>query len=1175
MQWQAKASISLMLISSCLYFSSAASAMDSQFSYNYISTYDEICGDADEDDGCAEISAFDPINNQVFTTNGTENILRVLSMDSSGVLSESGEIDLSPYGGAPNSVAVSGNLVAVAVQAPESTDSGHVVVFDTGSLVESLVFEAGALPDMLTFTPDGRYLIVANEGEPNDEYSVDPEGTVTIISTADGSVRTADFAAFNGSVPSGVRVFGPAATVAQDLEPEYIAVSPDSKTAWVSLQENNALATGDTDGDGDIDQIYSYGARSFSIWDWSGNLVYDSGNEFETRLAQMQAAGEDVWVDSRSDDKGPEPESITLASVLGKTYALIGLERVSGVFVYDITDPFAPAYTGYVNTKAAGDISPEGLIFVSNGSDGGVLIVTNEISNTTSTYQLSFGSGDVASGNVTEITAADGEILLPAGPYWQVQSEDGLTNICEGNITQCSTGTGSFIVIDLIDQIRVDGFIVGVVVRDNTISWPGDDFWQVQTAGTFEPICEGREPCEVSAGTYNVINLTTGQRFENIEVGSGSSGNNSNVDDMESVFSMQLLHAADMDGVAGALDNVSHFSALVDYFRASHANTVVLSSGDNYIPGPRFLAAEDDSLSTLLGIPAAGRADIALLNAMRFQASAVGNHELDTGTAGFASIFATETADDGSIYAGAQFPYLSSNLDFTADEDLAGFVGSDGSAASSLSGQLAAYTTIDVNGETIGVVGATTPSLASITSTGAIGIAPTDSTDIDALAVSIQTSVDALEAIGVNKIILLGHMQQISIERELAAKLSGVDIIIAGGSNTLLADDNDVLRAGDTVAGTYPEQLSSADDEPVLLVNTDGDYKYLGRMVVEFNSAGQILLDRLNEDVNGAWAATSEVANQLGAVPNQTVVVIANALNAVLAERDGNILGKTSVYLDGRRNQVRTEETNMGNLTAEANLWLAQQVDSNVAVSLKNGGGIRADIGLIVQPPGSTDPSEVVFLPPAGNPTVGKETGDISQFDIQQVLRFNNGLVLLSATAAEFVDIMEHAVAATEEGATPGSFPQVAGMRFTFDPSATARDGSDVNGSATTPGQRIQSLDIVDSTGQVVDTLVSGGLLQGDANRIFRFVTLDFLAKCVGVENEECGDGYPLNGLSAADLSVLEDIAVDPGMSSFADLGSEQDALAEYLQSNFATTPFDEAETSASNDTRIINLQAQ
>lgn len=635
-------------------------------------------------------------------------------------------------------------------------------------------------------------------------------------------------------------------------------------------------------------------------------------------------------------------------------------------------------------------------------------------------------------------------------------------------------------------------------------------------------------------------------------------------------FSMQLLHAADMDGASGALDNVNQFSALVDQFRSEYQdNTLVLSSGDNYIPGPRYFAASADDMAATLGIPGNGRADIAFLNAMGFAASAVGNHELDQGTGEFAGLIAAETDDTGANYTGAAFPYLSSNLDFSTDENLAPLATTGGQAADTIGGQLAPSTVVQVNGEQIGIVGATTPTLASITSAGAITINPADTNNTAALAAAIQPAVDNLVASGINKIILLAHMQQIAIEKALAPLLTDVDVIVAGGSNSLLADSNDTLRAGDTAADTYPLQFNSASGEPVLLVNTDGDYKYLGRLLLDFDAEGRVLNGNLDADINGAWAATDEQVSALGATPNAQVQAISSAAQGVLLARDGNIIGKTAVYLDGRRSQVRTQETNMGNLTADANLWVAQQADATVSVSLKNGGGIRSDIGLVLQPPGTTDPSQVQFLPPQANASANKAEGDISQFDLETVLRFNNGLTLLTVTATELKDIMEHAIAASEAGATPGQFPQVAGLNFTYDSSLTAREGTDTNGDTTTAGERIRSMTIVDETGAVVDTLVTDGAIAGDGSRSIRIVILDFIAKCVGNETESCGDDYPLKGLAAADRV---DITTDPGLTAFADAGSEQDALAEYLLANFATDGYAEAETPASQDTRIRDL---
>jgi hypothetical protein len=198
----------------------------------------------------AEIVAHDPQTQNLFVVNAQSAEVDVLSITNPALPVKIGSIDVKPYGAGANSVAVRDGIIAVAVESNPKTAPGKVVFFD-GNLQFVSQVTVGALPDMLTFTPNGRFVLVANEGEPNDDYSVDPEGSVSIIDLSGGAanltqaqVRTASFVPFNNvAIDPAIRIFGlNNPTVAQDLEPEYIAVSHDSKTAWVTLQENNALA---------------------------------------------------------------------------------------------------------------------------------------------------------------------------------------------------------------------------------------------------------------------------------------------------------------------------------------------------------------------------------------------------------------------------------------------------------------------------------------------------------------------------------------------------------------------------------------------------------------------------------------------------------------------------------------------------------------------------------------------------------------------------------------------------------------------------------------------------------------------------------------------------------------------------------------------------------------------
>ncbi len=641
-------------------------------------------------------------------------------------------------------------------------------------------------------------------------------------------------------------------------------------------------------------------------------------------------------------------------------------------------------------------------------------------------------------------------------------------------------------------------------------------------------------------------------------------------------FTLQLLHAADMDSAVGALENVENFSAMLDGFRAQFPdNTLVLSSGDNYVPGPRYFAAGDDANDALLGVSGNGRADIAFLNAMGFQASALGNHELDLGTGALASVIGAET-DEAGTYPGSRFPYLSSNLDFTSDENLAGLVVPDGQEAMLVGGSLARSAVVTVAGERIGIVGATTPTLASITGAGGITVAPEDIFDVDALAVVIQDAVDELVAQGINKVILLAHMQRIDIEQELATKLKDVDIIVAGGSNTLLADATDRLRRGDKAQDAYPLTHRAADGAPVLLVNTDGDYRYLGRLMVRFDDAGRVLPDSVDPHLSGAYATDLQGGQAFAGRPIPEVSLIAESLRRILIVRDGNIIARTEVYLDGRRGTVRTQESNLGNLVADALLWTARRVDPEVAVSLKNSGGIRDDIGVVVHPAGATDASDVEFLPPPANPVTGKLQGDVSQFDVEGTLRFDNGLVIVPLTARQLVAVIEHTVAADDVGKVPsGGFPQMGGMRFSFDPTAPA-------------GQRVRSLAVIDDSGAVIDRVVENGEPAGDPERVIKMGTLNFLANGgsgypfpvpqtgridfsgeAGQYNPHDPDFPDANGNGVIDGPLAD---ADPGLSDAFAAGKEQDALAEYLARFHDETPFNRPETAPLDDQRIQNL---
>lgn len=621
-------------------------------------------------------------------------------------------------------------------------------------------------------------------------------------------------------------------------------------------------------------------------------------------------------------------------------------------------------------------------------------------------------------------------------------------------------------------------------------------------------------------------------------------------------FTLQLLHLADQEAGIPALDDAPRASAVINALKDDYANTLLLSSGDAIIPGLFFTASQE-----VYG--GAGRADILIQNELGIQAIAFGNHEFDLGPELVRDLIAggeddPTTPDIDESFVGTQFPYLSSNLDFSTSAALAGLVVPDDQAPQPNS--IAATTVIDVNGEKIGVVGATTPTLPTISSPGDVTVLPEDfdgtptPEQLDALAAEIQKDVDELLAANpdINKVVLLAHMQQISIEQELATRLSNVDIIVAGGSNTRLFDENDRPRDGDTVQGEYPIFKVDADGNPVAIVNTDGNYKYIGQLVIDFDANGVIIPESYDPAVSGAYATDAQGVAALNAegLVDPEIQAIVDALEAVIVATESNVFGVSDVYLNGLRSSVRTQETNLGNLTADANLAIAQQTDDSVVISIKNGGGIRDDIGQVIVPPGGTGEPE--RLPTEEIPGV-KPVGGISQNDIANSLQFNNGLTLLTVTAEELLALIEYGVSASapDDAVTPGQFPQVAGIEFSFDVTAAS-------------GDRVQSLVVLDEDGNDADVIVQNSELVGAGDRTFRLVTLGFLA--------DGGDGYTFPMRDVVDLARADD-APRTGAATFAPDGSEQDALAEYLAANFgAANPFDRADTPREEDTRIQNL---
>ncbi len=220
--------------------------------------------------GAAEITTFDPLTNKLFAVNnGTVNKIDVIDITDPNAAKLVSSISMLPYGGYVNSVDVSNGKLAAAIEATNKQANGKVVIFNTTTYAEEKIITVGALPDMIVYSPDGRYILTANEGEPSADYTNDPEGTVSIIDVNNNyAVKTINFSSMSGQLTAlaakGFRIFGPGKDFVKDIEPEYIAVSDDSKTAWVTLQENNGIAEINI-ADGTITKIMPLGFKDYNV----------------------------------------------------------------------------------------------------------------------------------------------------------------------------------------------------------------------------------------------------------------------------------------------------------------------------------------------------------------------------------------------------------------------------------------------------------------------------------------------------------------------------------------------------------------------------------------------------------------------------------------------------------------------------------------------------------------------------------------------------------------------------------------------------------------------------------------------------------------------------------------------------------------------------------------------
>ena len=916
-----------------------------------------------ENTSAATKVAFDAGSQRMFVVNVISKSLDIISVSSLSTPTLLSRVVVSDVG-TPTAVASIDGVVALSVQAITPTNPGRALFFDiTGTLQNSVT--VGAQPVDIGFSPDGNWALTADSGVAS--ALVDPEGSITAIDFSLGvgslSVTPIGFSAFSvGAIDPRIRIISPTATVAEDLEPKSIGFSPDSARAYVTLQTNNALAvvnlsttsvaqlvalgaknhnalgngfdasdqdgliniverpvqgmyqpdgidsyavggvtylvtanegdarsgedkrvgalaldptafpdasslkagsslgrlqvttltnqTGpafspDTNGDGDIDVLYSFGARSFSIWNSAGGLVFDSGDHMERVISNTVPA----WFnsdasrakDGRSPNKGPEPEGVVIGQVNGRDYAFVGLERVGGVMVYDVSNPFAPAFVQYVNNRvytttvspAAKDLSPEGLAFVpaaQSPNGKALLLVANEVSGSTSIYQIDSGNSLV---------------LLH-------------TNDVHGRV------------------------------------------WEFKNDGS--AVCAG----------------------------------------------------------SNCVGGAARMSTVIKQVRNTVSNTLLLDGGDQFQGTLYYKLFKSDVVTVTM-------------NALGYQAMAVGNHEFDDGP-----------AELRRLIDGLNFPVVSANIDASAEPLLAGKI-------------KPSTIVTTAGGDVYGVVGVTTEDTGFLSSSG-------PNIKFLSAMTTTQAAINSLLAQGVNRIILASHLGY-DVELALARVITGVDIIVGGHTHTFLYSPMTTVNTH-VAFGPYPTPVTGPDGATVLVVQDFQWGYYLGRLNVDFTPDGRV----------SSWSGNPIYLDSTIANDPLVTNILSPTYTTPVAVIRAQVVGTSTVPMSltvGSAQICRAGECVLGNMVTDAMLWKANQVVSNTGAisgakpydfAITNGGGLRAPI----------------------------DVGAISQGEVLELLPFGNALATFEITGTHVITALENGLARIGVSGN-GRFPQVSGLRYYFD----------------------------------------------------------------------------------------------------------------------------------------------
>ncbi|WP_169908096.1 5'-nucleotidase C-terminal domain-containing protein [Metabacillus halosaccharovorans] len=448
-------------------------------------------------------------------------------------------------------------------------------------------------------------------------------------------------------------------------------------------------------------------------------------------------------------------------------------------------------------------------------------------------------------------------------------------------------------------------------------------------------------------------------------------------------YELSIMHTNDTHA---HIENIAKFVTAVNEVRAEHPEALLLNAGDVFS-------------GTLYFNEFKGQADLEFMNLLKYDLMTFGNHEFDLGSS---SEGHKGLAD---FVKGAEFPFVSSNVDFSTDKNMKGLF-QDTVTEKAENGQIYSGVVKEVNGEKVGFFGLTTEETTDISSPGNV--------KFENYIEEAEKAVAAFEAQDINKIIAITHIGyddnvEYDNDLELAKLVDGIDVIVGGHSHTKL-DTGSIVDKDE----------KGVEKDPTLIVQASQYGEYLGTVDVEFDKDGVIINEAAQLIEVAEKEANPEAAAMLKKYSDKIAEIRDTPTGATTAKELAN--PRTTAEAP-TATSVRNSETELGNLITDGMLAKAKQFKPNTVIAMQNGGGIRAAI----------------------------DAGEITYGDVLTVLPFGNTLATMNLTGAEILEALEHSVSQTPKES--GGFLHVSGMKFTYDSKKPA-------------GERIVSVEVEETEDQ-------------------------------------------------------------------------------------------------------------